>query len=79
MMLEYIIPYLTVSQILMFVFLLINEKSIRDGYLSFESKRGGNPTSTWYGVYIFTHILKAPLLAPMILILILLNYGKLIE
>lgn len=78
-MLEYIIPYLIVSQILMFVFLLINEKNIRESYLSFESKRGDNPTSKWYGFYIFTHVLKAPLLAPMILILLLLNFGKLVE
>jgi len=78
-MLEYIIPYLIVSQILMFIFLTLNEKSIREGYLSFESKRGGSPMSKWYGVYIFTHILKAPFLAPMILILILLNCGKLLE
>ncbi len=78
-MLEYIIPYLIVSQILMFVFLLINEKDIYSGYLSFESKRGDKPTNKWYVFYIITHILKAPILAPMILILILLNGGKLVE
>jgi len=78
-MLEYIIPYLIVSQILMFVFLLINEKDIRNGYLSFESKRGDSPSSKWYVFYIMTHVLKAPILAPMILVLIVLNGGKLVQ
>jgi len=78
-MLEYIIPYLIVSQILMFVFLLINEKDIRNGYLSFESKRGDSPSSKWYVFYIITHVLKAPILAPMILVLIVLNGGKLVQ
>jgi len=78
-MLEYIIPYLIVSQILMFVFLLINEKDIYSGYLSFESRRGDEPTNKWYVFYIISHILKAPILAPMILILILLNGGKLVK
>ena len=78
-MLDYIIPYLIASQILMFVFLLINEKDIYSGYLSFESRRGDEPTNMWYTFYIITHIIKAPLLAPMIFILILLNNGKLIK
>ena len=78
-MLDYIIPYLIASQILMFVFLLINEKDIYSGYLSFESRRGDEPNNTWYTFYIITHIIKAPLLAPMIFILILLNGGKLIK
>jgi len=77
-MTQILLTYLIISQILMFAFLLINEKDIREGYLSFEEKRKGTPTSNWYGFYIFTHILKAPFLAPMILILILLNGGKLI-
>ena len=78
-MLEYIISYLIVSQILMFVFLLINEKDIYSSYLSFESRRGDEPTNKWYVFYIISHILKAPILAPMILILILLNGGKLVK
>ena len=78
-MTQILLTYLIVSQILMFAFLLINEKDIREGYLTFESKRGDSPTSNWYGFYIFTHILKAPFLAPMILILILLNGGKLVK
>jgi hypothetical protein len=63
----------------MFVFLLINEKDIRNGYLSFESKRGDSPSSKWYVFYIMTHVLKAPILAPMILVLIVLNGGKLVQ
>jgi hypothetical protein len=78
-MTQILITYLIVSQILMFAFLLINEKDIREGYLSFEDRRGDIPTSKWYGFYIFTHILKAPFLAPMILVLILLNGGKLVK
>jgi len=78
-MLEYLIPYLIISQILMFVFLLINEKDIYSGYLSFESRRGDKPTNKWYVFYIISHILKAPILAPMILILIFLNGGKLVK
>lgn len=78
-MLEYILSYLIVSQILMFIFLIINEDSIRNGYLSFESRRGDNPSTKWFVLYIISHIIKAPLLAPMILILILLNGGKLVE
>tara|TARA_R100001163_G_C5063058_1_gene200255 strand:+ start:2005 stop:2241 length:237 start_codon:yes stop_codon:yes gene_type:complete len=78
-MLEYIIPYLIVSQILMFVFLIINEDSIREGYEKFESRRGDELSSKWYTFYILTHILKAPILAPMIFILILLNGGKLVK
>ena len=62
----------------MFVFLLINEKDIRAAYLSFESKRGDVPSNKWYVFYIITHVLKAPILAPMILVLILLNGGKLV-
>jgi ABC-type uncharacterized transport system permease subunit len=78
-MLEYILSYLIVSQILMFVFLIINEDDIRNGYLSFESRRGDKPSTKWYIFYVISHIIKAPLLAPMILILILLNGGKLVE
>ena len=57
-MTQILLTYLIVSQILMFAFLLINEKDIREGYLSFENKRGDNPTSKWYGFYIFTLIPK---------------------
>jgi len=63
----------------MFVFLVINEKDIREGYSSFESRRGGKPTSKWFVVYILTHIIKAPFLAPMILVLVLLTGGKLVS
>jgi hypothetical protein len=63
----------------MFVFLIINEDSIRNSYLSFESKRNDSPTTKWYILYVMSHIIKAPLLAPMILILIMFNGGKLVE
>jgi|TARA_R110002124_G_scaffold52123_2_gene150258 hypothetical protein len=63
----------------MFVFLIINEDGIRNSYLSFESGRGDSPSTKWYIFYVISHIIKAPLLAPMILILILLNGGKLVE
>ena len=75
-MLEYILSYLIVSQLLMFVFLIINEDSIRNSYLSFESKRNDSPTTKWYILYVMSHIIKAPLLAPMILILIMYHYLK---
>ena len=78
-MTQILLTYLIISQILMFAFLLINEKDVRQSYLSFEGRRGDSPTSKWYGFYILTHILKAPFLAPMILILILLNGGKLVK
>lgn len=78
-MLEYIISYLIISQILMFIFLVINEESIREGYQKFESRRGDEPTSKWYTFYIITHILKAPILAPLIFVLIFLNGGKLVK
>ena len=78
-MLEILVPYLIISQILMFVFLTINEKSIHEGYLSFENRRGDTPTTKWYIFYIITHILKAPLLSPLILILLLMNGGKLVK
>jgi len=78
-MLEYILIYLVLSQIVMFVFLLINEKDIHNGYVKFESKRGNEPNGGWFTFYIITHIFKAPFLAPMILVLILLNGGKLVD
>ncbi len=78
-MTEILLTYLIISQILMFIFLIINEKSIERGYLKFEKSRGDNPSSGWYVFYIVTHMIKAPLLSPMILILILLNGGKLVE
>ena len=59
--------------------LIINENSIREGYEKFESKRGDEPTNKWYTFYILTHVLKAPILAPMIFILIFLNGGKLVK
>lgn len=74
----YIINYLIISELLMFLFLIINKGEVRKSYLSFESRRGDEPTSLWYTVYILSHVLKAPLYCPYISLLILLNGGVLI-
>jgi len=63
----------------MFIFLTLNEDSVRDSYLKFERRRGDSPSSKWYILYVITHILKAPFLAPMIFILLILNGGKLVK
>ena len=78
-MTQAIITYIIISLVLMGGFLIINEKEIRKSYIKFEEKRDDVPTSRWYTFYILTHTLKAPFLAPMIFILILLNGGKLIK
>lgn len=75
---EILITYLICSEILMMFFLFINTEEIKKSYLSFEERRNGLPSEGWYTFYIITHILKAPLLAPYIGLLILLNGGKLI-
>jgi hypothetical protein len=62
----------------MMFFLFINTEEIKKSYLSFEERRSGVPSDGWYTFYIITHILKAPLLAPYIALLMLLNGGKLI-
>jgi len=71
--------YLICSEVLMMFFLMINSEEIRKSYISFEGRRGGVPSSGWYTFYVLTHILKAPLLAPYISILMLLNGGKLLS
>ena len=76
--LEILTTYLICSEILMMFFLMINSEEIKKSYLSFEERRDGVPSGGWYTFYILTHILKAPLLAPYIGILMLLNGGKLI-
>ena len=76
--LEILTTYLICSEILMMFFLMINSEEIKKSYLSFEDRRGGVPSEGWYTFYVLTHILKAPLLAPYIGILMLLNGGKLI-
>lgn len=78
-MLTYIITYLIISQILMIIFLQVNKEEITQQYLESEKKRGTDPTQLWLNIYIFVHLIKAPVLAPMIFLLILGNGGKLIK
>ncbi len=75
---EILTTYLIISEILMMFFLFINTEEIKKSYLSFEEKRNGVPSDGWFTFYIVTHILKAPLLAPYIGVLMLLNGGKLL-
>ena len=77
-LIETLTTYLICSEILMMFFLMINSEEIRKSYISFEDKRNGVPSGSWYTIYILTHVLKAPFLAPYIAILILLNGGKLL-
>jgi len=74
----YLINYLIISELLMFLFLIINKEEVRKSYLSFECRRGDEPTQKWYTIYILSHVLKAPLYCPYISLLILLNGGILI-
>jgi hypothetical protein len=76
---EYIIGYIIVSIIITMIFVEINKKQIVENYLNFEKKRNNNPSNGWYNFYVFTHILKAPLLFPLIIALILTNGGKIIK
>jgi hypothetical protein len=78
-MLTYLITYLIISQILMIIFLQVNKEEITQQYLESEKKRDTEPTQWWLNIYIFAHLIKAPVLAPMIFILILGNGGKLIK
>jgi hypothetical protein len=78
-MLTYLITYLIISQILMIIFLQVNKEEITEQYLESEKKRATEPTQWWLNIYIFVHLIKAPVLAPMIFILILGNGGKLIK
>ena len=74
----YLIKYLILSELLMFLFILINNGEVKKSYLSFESRRGDKPTSLWYTVYLLSYVLKAPFYCPYISLLILLNGGVLI-
>jgi len=78
-MLEYIIGYIVLSLVVMFMFVLINQKQLTENYLEIEKERSGTPSNGWYNFYIFTHFLKAPLLFPMIALLILGNGGRIIK
>jgi len=60
-------------------FVLLNEKQLQENYLKIEEERNGTPTNGWYNFYILTHFLKAPLLFSLLLVLILLNGGKIIK
>jgi hypothetical protein len=76
---EYLIGYIVLSLIVMVPFVEINKKQILDNYLKFEKRYKRKPSNSWYTFYIFTHFLKSPLWCPMIIILILLNGGKIIK
>ena len=78
-MLTYLLTYLIISQILMIIFLQVNKEEITQQYLDSEKKRDTEPTQWWLNIYIVAHLIKAPVLAPMIFLLILGNGGKLIK
>ena len=76
---EYLIGYIVLSLIVMVPFVEINKKQILDNYLKFEKRYKREPSNGWYNFYIFTHFLKSPLWCPMVIMLILLNGGKIIK
>ncbi len=75
----YLLIYLLISTVVMAGFVLLNEKQLQENYLKIEKERNGTPTNGWYNFYILTHFLKAPLLFPLVLVLILRNGGKIIK
>ncbi len=78
-MIEYIISYIIVSILVMCGFIIINQEQLQENYLEIESERNEEPSTRWYNFYIFTHFLKAPLLCPYIILLIIGNGGKIIK
>jgi hypothetical protein len=76
---EYLIGYLILSVIVMVLFIEVNKKQLLENYLNFEKKGDRVPSNRWYNFYILTHFLKAPILCPMIIVLILGNGGKIIK
>ena len=76
---EYIIGYLIVSLIVSIFFVEVNKKQLLKNYLNFEKRINRTPSNGWYNFYVFTHILKSPILCPMIVVLIIGNGGKLIK
>ena len=76
---EYLLGYLLLSLIIMVLFVEVNKKQLLENYLNFEKRYDRTPSNGWYNFYIFTHFLKAPLLCPMIVLLILGNGGKIIK
>ena len=75
----YLLIYLLVSTVVMTGFVFLNEKQLQQNYLKIEKERNGTPSNFWYNFYILTHFLKAPLLFPLIFVLILGNGGKIIK
>ena len=75
----YLLIYLLISAVVMAGFVLLNEKQLQENYLKIEEERNGTPSNGWYNFYILTHFLKAPLLFPLIFVLILRNGGKIIK
>ena len=75
----YLLIYLLVSIVVMTGFVFLNEKQLQKNYLRIEKERNGTPSNLWYNFYILTHFLKAPLLFPLIFVLILGNGGKIIK
>ncbi len=78
-MLEIITGYLVLSVILMIIFIEINKEQLYEQYLEIEEEYSRKPSNKWFNLYIFTHFLKAPMLCPMIFLLILGNGGKLLK
>ncbi len=75
----YLLIYLLISTVVMAGFVLLNEKQLQENYLKIEEERNGTPSNGWYNFYILTHFLKAPLLFPLIFVLIVRNGGKIIK
>ena len=75
----YITTYIIISIITMIFFIEINRIQIEKNYMELEEENSGEPSNGWFNFYIFTHILKAPLMFPMIFLLILGNGGKIDE
>jgi len=75
----YIIGYIIFSLVVMTGFVLINQKQLEENYLEIEEERNESPTNRWYNFYVFTHFLKAPILCPWIVCLILGNGGRIIK
>lgn len=75
----YITTYIIISIITMVFFIERNRKQMEKNYLDLEEENSGEPSSGWFNFYIFTHILKAPFMFPMIFLLILGNGGKIDE
>ena len=58
----YITTYIIISIITMIFFIERNRKQIEKNYMELEEENSGEPSNGWFNFYIFTHILKAPLM-----------------